>query len=768
MGSECSRYECRQPVCKSAECEIGVCRTTEEFLCDLRLPAACGGGCLEGEVKNFWDAPGDISKNKRNKSTLLSTLKKDLPESKMKLIVICDPGQDNDDEMAMVLLSELHRVNELEPLAIVTNTTPAASRAALMRGTLDELGLQDVPVGIGTDGGQNDGRDTFSSYISAEKTGVDYFTPHLEAVHKIEALRCSTKAASLASASRIYPGKQLIYESLENADDKSVTMLCLSSLKDAAQVLREKEDLFAAKVKCVTIMGAAQPHEAPNAAGEVLLIPDETAQNNCHDRPSTRYFYRRVQELGIQMVIVSRFAAYGCPIQRSVYDLMIRTAVPNPVVCRLHAAQRENFERLWKSVNACEKTSRCDKEWFCNTFCGGHGKDRSPNDTIWDVVTHFHMYDPLALLAALGADQDWFFCPERILGLHGTMHLLVGQDPHRSGISPTHIQMLQNFLLATWMRAAEFNIDSARARRRPSHLESLCAAFAPAHKQHTAEKVKDINAKVLNLLDNEWPALKSSSFLDTWRDRDRLISEIGPPMVLLHWETIESLGRIPHSEEGREISMVDAEIIAKQAGKRFFIEMFSHRWSSPQQPDNQWNSKARALVEWAKYRWSIGLGTFFWIDYTCINQNDVAPGVAMLPLYVSSCSNIICWDADEYETRAWCRVERLMFAAFVAPNNEFIDQDFKFKDHAERLENSELKELKPRNEVHGVLPDPELGDLSYPTDKTLIQDLKSLCTKHWGKCWKDGLLEVVERNGVGLQGCRKLQLGKTEVRIRKF
>lgn len=208
--------------------------------------------------------------------------------------------------------------------------------------------------------------------------------------------------------------------------------------------------------------------------------------------------------------------------------------------------------------------------------------------------------------------------------------------------------------------------------------------------------------------------------------------------------------------------MEKAAAIAECHGKRFFIEMFSHRWCSSEAPDDRSNAKATVLVQWAKYRWSCGLATFFWVDYACIDQNNIAPGVCMLPLYVSSCNNIVCYDTPEYGARAWCRVERLLFTAFVAPNSEFVSQDFVFDPSAERLANNELM---PQQEDSAVLPDPEEGDLSHQEDYVIIQELKSLCSEHWAKCWKDGLMQAVEGK---LEGIGSLQFGSTRVRLRRF
>mmetsp|Transcript_34830 Transcript_34830/g.81338 ORF Transcript_34830/g.81338 Transcript_34830/m.81338 type:complete len:463 (-) Transcript_34830:77-1465(-) len=284
-------------------------------------------------------------------------------------------------------------------------------------------------------------------------------------------------------------------------------------------------------------------------------------------------------------------------------------------------------------------------------------------------------------------------------------------------------------------------------------------------KPSTKDEIEGIGLEVLRALDEEWPKLKTSSLLSTWKDRDRIMRGFGPPMVLLHWVTLAELGRIPHSSEGHAVSLEQAAELAQRSGKRFFIEMFSHRWVRPDHPDDEEHCKAYSLVQWAKYRWSLGMDVFFWIDYSCINQHDILPGVTMLPLYVSSCNNIICYDTPDYEARAWCRLERLMFAAFVAPNNEFLEQDFVYDSSAERAPNGELIAAE---EGHELLPDPDCGELSMKEDYDLIHDLKLLCSTHWAKCWKDGLLQAVEKKaGLG-RSIRELEFGKTKVRMRKF
>ena len=61
-------------------------------------------------------------------------------------------------------------------------------------------------------------------------------------------------------------------------------------------------------------MGGAKPFEFG-----AMLEPD-SAHNNMFDFEAAQYVYRRLQELGIPLRIVSRFAAYSCALHRSIYD----------------------------------------------------------------------------------------------------------------------------------------------------------------------------------------------------------------------------------------------------------------------------------------------------------------------------------------------------------------------------------------------------------------------------------------------------------------
>ena len=158
--------------------------------------------------------------------------------------------------------------------------------------------------------------------------------------------------------------------------------------------MRAHENLFVAKTKTVTIMGGVMSFDE-NANDDELLVPD-TAHNNTFDKEASAFFYRRCQEMKVPLIIVSRHAAYTCPMPRSIYDDM--AATNHPIGKRLRDTQRALIEGLWKRACAPEGPerlglpARCNKFWFCATFCNGEGTGRTRDDSIWDLITSFIMY----------------------------------------------------------------------------------------------------------------------------------------------------------------------------------------------------------------------------------------------------------------------------------------------------------------------------------------------------------------------------------------
>ena len=48
-----------------------------------------------------------------------------------------------------------------------------------------------------------------------------------------------------------------------------------------------------------------------------------------------------------------------------------------------------------------------------------------------------------------------------------------------------------------------------------------------------------------------------------------------------------------------------------------------------------------------------------------MNHEDPWPHIQSLPLYVATCNDLLCYETHDYDTRAWCCVERAIAFSFM-------------------------------------------------------------------------------------------------------
>ena len=133
-------------------------------------------------------------------------------------VMICEPGNGVDCETSLVLLKALRDLGHVEPLGVIANSWPSSERARLARGTLDTLGMRDVPVGVGSEGTATATARVDRSWDSAESYSTPSFSERGET---------------------IVTGQRLLRTVFQEARPASITLLCTSSLKDAAIFLRD-------------------------------------------------------------------------------------------------------------------------------------------------------------------------------------------------------------------------------------------------------------------------------------------------------------------------------------------------------------------------------------------------------------------------------------------------------------------------------------------------------------------------------------------------
>ena len=217
--------------------------------------------------------------------------------------------------------------------------------------------------------------------------------------------------------------------------------------------------------------GGRRAAAVDEAEGALHMMEPDSAANNAFDMAAARFLYRRCQELGVRLVVLTRYAAYaakatpplparpapcqcrgrdeesapsGCPpqVDRSIYDEI--ASAGSCIGWRLRNEQRTKLELLWARANATDDEgrqglpARCTREWFLAQFCDAkgarRGAARKADDAIWDLVDGFFQYDTVALLASIPAFRRRFFRPVSVRGEHGTCHLVIGTSDEESGV----------------------------------------------------------------------------------------------------------------------------------------------------------------------------------------------------------------------------------------------------------------------------------------------------------------------------------------------
>ncbi|CAF3116425.1 unnamed protein product [Rotaria sp. Silwood2] len=199
-----------------------------------------------------------------------------------------------------------------------------------------------------------------------------------------------------------------------------------------------------------------------------------------------------------------------------------------------------------------------------------------------------------------------------------------------------------------------------------------------------------------DLWENVKKLLKNKCFANYSKSYDRcplikLANQMnGPRMRLIHWSILAEIQRIPHSKENLAVDALEA--IDKYGAGICEIFMVSHRWlrprlnSSESHPDSIDNQKAKAINEFTKWRqeWvELKHGfvpeIFYWIDFCCIDQYDLASAIPLLPIWVACCERFLRIETSDYSERAWCRLEPLLSYVFqFADHHTIIHLDFKY------------------------------------------------------------------------------------------
>ena len=209
-------------------------------------------------------------------------------------------------------------------------------------------------------------------------------------------------------ANAVIGGQRLLQEQLAAAADRSVVMVFCSRMTDLAAFLRvsaSNRAIFARKVHHVVVQGGVRmtsQNQIVRDDGAVAL--DLTAKNNKTDLDAAECVYAHCEALGVPIWTVGRDGAYHGKVSCNLFVRLKETG--HPLGTYMYRKIHASMESLWAKVCATSPVARgdlplrCDKAWFCSTFCASSGID-IPEGPVWEHCKELVVYDGLAFLCGL-------------------------------------------------------------------------------------------------------------------------------------------------------------------------------------------------------------------------------------------------------------------------------------------------------------------------------------------------------------------------------
>ncbi|KAH8674840.1 hypothetical protein BGZ60DRAFT_557234 [Tricladium varicosporioides] len=210
------------------------------------------------------------------------------------VVVITDLAKDYDDLAAMIVLKELHRLGFVHLEAFITNLEPPRKRAIYGRANLDSLGLQDVPIGVGTRVG-----------------------PHEEYTYEFDSPLMPDEKTFKPNQNNFFEdGFELLDLVFNRAieEDRKVNLLLISPLTDIAEYTDTENRLktFQKAVGRVYMQGGY------SVSAEGILTPRGDAANNRFDMPAAKRFHLRLEN--IPSDVYTKVATYATNIPAGIFN----------------------------------------------------------------------------------------------------------------------------------------------------------------------------------------------------------------------------------------------------------------------------------------------------------------------------------------------------------------------------------------------------------------------------------------------------------------
>ena len=352
----------------------------------------------------------------------ISVLVGERPRHPAPLFLFTDPNKDPDDLSVLVLTSVLQGQGFVDLRAVLTtlgDRQTRTRRARFAKDVLEDLGLQDVQVGVGVD---------YRFEVKDANGRVDLkATEGRRKDHQVFIDSPLGQPHGAVSAD----GLALLEAELARVSDHSAVLLVDAGMSDLAALLRDAPELVRKKTAKAVIMGGVEPRV--DARG--FVSADARAYNNTTDQPAADYAYARLQELGVPLVVVTKEAAYAAAASRGFYEGMAATG--NPIGVYLRDQQKASLEKLWTGIRQGHLPRALTPAWFFETFTdvdvespagkaalGSAETNTGDFESVWQQVSKFNLYDPLALLAATPGVGERLFSANTLAGARGDVQVI--------------------------------------------------------------------------------------------------------------------------------------------------------------------------------------------------------------------------------------------------------------------------------------------------------------------------------------------------------
>lgn len=296
------------------------------------------------------------------------------------VIAITDIAKDVDDLVAVVLLKELHRLGLISIHGFIANLYPQEQRALLGRGALDSMGLNNIPIGIGTE-----------AAVKQHKT------------HPYE-FDCKFMAPNTTP---LPGGFELLHELFTSARQKNerVTLLLLSSLQDIDEFVQAFPDEVPGSLERVVLQGGYK------VKGDQVIASTDAA-NNSMNQPAADRFHEFISKHKIPSVVYTKVATFATEIPDQLCKDVEDTG--HPLGLYLRKAQVAMDVAFYATSCNSDPQKRfrpnMDQMWYLKNKSSYFDTPRTGDEPLPvgdEVVQYFNKliaYDALAAMAVSGDD----------------------------------------------------------------------------------------------------------------------------------------------------------------------------------------------------------------------------------------------------------------------------------------------------------------------------------------------------------------------------